>query len=837
MPEMQNTTAPQRLKTLAMRMAAAAIFVLICATVGFTLVGSRADTIREAKQKLRIANLTLEQNIVRTLDSLDLALQATQSAFATPGLSAMDPAVRRAILFNGAIGVPGVLGVTVHDATGAPIESSRREVHLANVADRSYFRALAANPGLSMYISEPIVLRATQTWGISAARRLSNPDGSFAGVLSAAIELTYFDDQFSALDLGPDAAITLSTTDGEVIARWPRLPDWPATPRTLGTANGRIKPAPNGFMRMASPFDQVDRFFAYSRFASYPLILTVGMPSKDVFGNWYRRNVLLGAIVLGLTLAGALLTSYALRELQRRIAAESQSVTADLTAKSFLARMEALFAASPDAMLIVHRAPPNGSFVYEAVNPVWESMTGVSAKAAIGKQPKDLLPPALAAAISDCWHRCVESGTVAEISFPSPRANDRRLWEALLVPVRSADGVVRRIVGLARDVTERTRLETELSQTQRLEAVGQLTAGVAHNFNNLLQAIYACMDMLEEDPSLVESSRECVRIASQAAHHGATLVQSLLAFARKQALTPEQVDPKRIIASLALLLNQTLGGRIRLDTRIEPGLKSLKVDSVQLESCLLNLALNARDAMPDGGVLRLHVANVDPATAREAGLPATDHIRFTIADTGFGMSPETIARAFEPFYSTKPVGEGTGLGLSMVHGFALQSGGDVRIDSSTPAGTTISLWLPAITSNEIPTPPRPLPKAIAARTHRVMIVDDNPDVCRTLDLLLQRAGYETKTAANAETALVQLQTDTACHLLITDQSMPGMTGSELIGEIQRRHPNLPCMLISGYDITSSTDQLPANVTLLRKPFAPKDLLIHIQSILTPEPVS
>ncbi len=261
-----------------------------------------------------------------------------------------------------------------------------------------------------------------------------------------------------------------------------------------------------------------------------------------------------------------------------------------------------------------------------------------------------------------------------------------------------------------RDATRRHHLEESVRQMQRMDAVGGLTAGVAHDFNNLPQASLGPLDLLADNESLDSEALECVAMADSAADRGATLVHRLPAFSRKQSLDPVLLRAEEVFADLAILLSSTLGRRIQVATEVQPDAWPIRADSVQLENCLFNLAINARDAMPAGGRLTLRADNAGPDAAPRAGLPEGFYVRFSVTDTGTGMTEAVRQQALEPFFTTKAIGKGTGLGLSMVQGFARQSGGDVLIVSTPGEGTSVTLWLPraeaeALTATQQAAPP------------------------------------------------------------------------------------------------------------------------------------
>ncbi|HYZ31033.1 MAG TPA: ATP-binding protein [Crenalkalicoccus sp.] len=337
---------------------------------------------------------------------------------------------------------------------------------------------------------------------------------------------------------------------------------------------------------------------------------------------------------------------------------------------------------------------------------------------------------------------------------------------------------------LMRQVAERERMEAQLRQAQKVEAIGQLTGGVAHDFNNLLMAVLGNLALLRKRlPPGDPLAQRLVEGAMQGAQRGAALTQRLLAFARRQDLRPEAVDLGALVRGIAELIRRSVGPRVELRLAVAEGLPHALVDANQIELALLNLAVNARDAMPEGG--RLDIA-VEAPGAGEAtgGLPplTCGYLRLRVSDTGSGMDAATLARAVEPFFSTKPPGQGTGLGLSMVHGLARQLGGDLRLASAPGRGTTVEMWLPAATS-EAGRPGGPAQanpaELAAAPPSRILVVDDDPLIARSTADMLIDLGHTVIEAESGGQALQLLRSGAEVDLILTDFAMPGMTGLEL----------------------------------------------------------
>jgi signal transduction histidine kinase/CheY-like chemotaxis protein len=378
-------------------------------------------------------------------------------------------------------------------------------------------------------------------------------------------------------------------------------------------------------------------------------------------------------------------------------------------------------------------------------------------------------------------------------------------------------------------VEERTREREialrQLHESQKMESIGQLTGGVAHDFNNLLAVILGSLSLLKktvpDDPRIFRLLDRAI----QGAERGATLTTRLLAFARRQELKVEVVALQRLIPDMLDFLRHSVGPNVAIHVEIAPEVSAIEVDANQLELALINLAVNARDAMPQGGSLT--IACHDEDNGRRVGLPRDPLVCIAVTDTGEGMTAATVARAQEPFFTTKGIGKGTGLGLSMVHGFTAQSGGAMRITSQPGKGTTVSMWLPrakegakaaSAETQEVP--------AREARSLRVLLVDDDILVSMGAADMLLDLGHRVTEAQSGPHALKLLETDAPYDIVVTDYAMPGMNGFELAQRIKERNPKLPIILATGYA------ELPADRSIefghLSKPYSSKDLAAALE---------
>ena len=380
------------------------------------------------------------------------------------------------------------------------------------------------------------------------------------------------------------------------------------------------------------------------------------------------------------------------------------------------------------------------------------------------------------------------------------------------------------VANLLASAAQRARSEEQLSHAQKLEAVGQLTGGIAHDFNNLLTVISGNLQMLEDELAEQPSALEIISSALRAVGRGAELTRKLLAFARRQRLAPRASDPQHLLSELGLMLRRTLGETVRLEISCAPGTPHVFVDPGQLDNALVNLALNARDAMPRGGDLTIS-ATLEHVDAGEAGselLPG-DYVVFTVRDTGFGMTPEVLARAFEPFFTTKEHGKGSGLGLSMVYGFVKQSGGHLSIESRLGYGTRFDLHLPvARAAGDLAE--AATPRSAKRGDETILVVEDEADVREIAVGFLRSLGYQVIAAEDARTALRQLELHAGIAMLFSDVVLgTGMTGVELADTARRMRPGLPVLLTSGYEHSALEGGARSEFRLLQKPYRREDL--------------
>jgi PAS domain S-box-containing protein len=403
--------------------------------------------------------------------------------------------------------------------------------------------------------------------------------------------------------------------------------------------------------------------------------------------------------------------------------------------------------------------------------------------------------------------------------------------------VRAPGGQVTAIEGIVTDNTSHKKLEQQLLQAQKMEAVGQLAGGIAHDFNNLLTAISGYTELLLTQPQDPETAAENLREIQDASQRAATLTQQLLAFSRRQMLRPRVLDLNRVVENLERMLRRIIGETIEVKTRLGSDLGSIEADPAQIEQVILNLAVNARDAMPRGGRLRIDTGNLvleEPHEAQGFVMPPGAYVLLQVADTGIGMDSRIQERIFEPFFSTKKRGRGTGLGLSTVYGIVKQSGAFIFVDSQPDQGTTFKIFFPAVEAAPDATEAEAPGMAELRGGETILVAEDDGAVRTLISRGLRRHGYTVLTAANGKDALrAYAAYEGPVHLLISDLVMPDMRGPELERRLRRRQPDLRILLISGYDDGAIPQEFGSGngASFLQKPFGPNQLARAVRALL------
>lgn len=479
----------------------------------------------------------------------------------------------------------------------------------------------------------------------------------------------------------------------------------------------------------------------------------------------------------------------------------------------------------------------------ESFNPACENIFGYRAEEVLGQNIKILMPEPYHSEHDGYLSHYAATGNPHIIGTSGREVRGRRK-DGSIFPMdlsvsafQLKDG--QHFSGVVRDITERKEAEKaqeQLRQIQKIEALGQLTGGVAHDFNNILAVILGNLDFLQERTRDNKALQEFIRPSVEAALHGSELTQRLLAFGRKQALQPKTISLNELIAQFSVLVRRTLGERIKIITTLAEDLQPANVDPSQLEAAILNLSVNARDAMPEGGILTYETSNVTVTPADHSDVPPGNYVMLAVCDTGTGMSPEIIKKAFEPFFTTKQIGKGSGLGLSMVYGFVKQSAGHIFITSEPGKGSSIRIYFPIAEGEAVSLNKKITEKPIEAKgkTRVILVVEDNKHVLKLTSAMVESLGYAVIQAETGEAAIAILKARNDIDLLLSDVMLPGeLNGPALAKQAVKLLPNIKVLFNSGYaaDYIFQSGLLEEGAQLLSKPFRKRQLAEKISALL------
>jgi two-component system, cell cycle sensor histidine kinase and response regulator CckA len=712
-------------------------------------------------------------------------------------------------------GLAGVGSLSVIDSAGTIRHTTQPLIKGQSRRDEYLFDRLAASSGDGLIADRPfLTISQPREILIPVGRRLTKQDGTFDGIVVATFNPNDLRRFFRSVNVGRQGMVWAFHPDGIVFFREPSG----GTANPIGeSAQGNAifeaaRRAANGRLRgPAAPEGPVVRT-SFHKLDAPPAIVAVSLAESEILEEWWRE---MGASVLFFAVVGSMLAATLFVLLPRIESAHKQ--------------VKALFAANPLPMW-VHDA---ATLKILEVNDAAVSGYGYSRSEFLAMRISDIQHKAdtrsdvPAGTMSGSRHR-IKSGRFIDVDVTS---------HALTYQGRPAELVV------AQDVSERRQLEAQLRQVQKMEAVGQLAGGIAHDFNNLLTAILGYSNLLLEEPGAGEQVRRDVEEIRKAAESAASLTGQLLAFSRRQILEPQILDLTQVISRMDSLLRRLISEDVQLVSRLAPSLYPVSADPGQIEQIVVNLAVNARDAMPRGGQLTIETANVEldgSYVLEHPGASAGRHAMVAVSDTGVGMDAATQARIFEPFFTTKPRGKGTGLGLATVYGIVKQSGGWIWAYSEPGHGTTFKVYFPAASEDAA--------REIAAAhegtidgTETILLTEDQPEVESIARAILGRHGYTVLSAASGEEALRTLEGDVRpIHLLLTDVVMPSMSGPELASRVQSTYPEVAVLYMSGYtdDAIVRHGVLAAGVAFIQKPFTPEGLLRKIRDVLdAPRPVS
>jgi signal transduction histidine kinase len=759
---------------------------------------------------------------------------------------------------------PAFITFLVADSNGWSFCDTNSDHRPITIAARAYFANVLKTGAFT--VGEFSAGLSTGRNVVQFALPFYGDDGRMAGVIVAGLNLDWLADYIARKGVPEGAALAITDRNGTYLVRYPH------NDRFVGTkipGDKYLKMDDRGAVDIPD-VDGVERIEGFSPLGadSGGLLVSFGLDKAQVFTEIQRHTqrgifliVLSTSLVLVLTSLGA--RRFIHRPLGQLVDAANQwrlgefARRVDIRGKSELARVADAFNTMADAL--DHRehelseAKENAEEAAARITMIFESTTDsvividrdwrisylngrASAQIAGGR---DLIGIGLREIALDDPDTEIFSRLREAMSDQRPASFEtcctrRGIWYAINAFPSSQ--------GLAvyfRDITEhkhaveaRRLMQEQLHQSQKMESVGQLTGGIAHDFNNLLMVVSGNLELIEEaaDNGRV---RQFAAAARRAADRGAKLTAQLLAFSRRQVLNPKLVDANQLISEFQELIRQAVGGSCEVKLRTDERLWLCHVDPPLLETALLNLALNGRDAMPDGGVLEIEMRNIVLDEGAVAGCLPGSYVRLSVTDTGCGMPPEVRDRVFEPFFTTKEVGKGTGLGLSMVYGFVRQSGGHIAIESASGVGTTVALYLPKATQKPDAGVEAIQPQSILEGSERILVVEDNEDILEVTSAMLTTFGYRVLCARNGAEAIQMLESGQEFELLFSDVVMPnGMNGVELAREARRLRKGIKVLLTSGYAVDvlerhQAVDEFP----IIDKPFRLADLARRLRSIL------
>ncbi len=828
----RSGSKPDRLRTR-VNLALVSVFLFFVLLWGLLLWYRYEQTIQDSERRADNLALILTGHLQRSVDAVDAALVQLSLHSHHAGGPKADRDTWMPILQAAEAGAGGISSITVTDETGTITASTMTEIIGRSRRDLPLFQRLAAEPDNSLVADKPFRSSFTGQLLLPLARRLTTPDGRFAGIVLAMLRPEELRAFYRSVDVGPHGVITVLHPDGGVVLREPSSPapvGKPAENDPIFLAQ-RARPGA-GLLRGPLWPGGPSFLSAYRSLAAPALLVAVSLGAQDVLAVWWHVMLLAigltGALGIALLLAALLI----MREIRDRTAATARLIETDAALRASQQRLRAMMEHTP---LMVTEKDLEGRYTF--VNRAFQERLGLSAAEVIGKTAYEVFPLNRAEAQTSIDREVIATrGPVQrELTILNP---EPRTVLFTKFPLIDGTGAIEAVGTIGVDVTELKHAEVQLAHAQKMEAIGQLTGGVAHDFNNLLTAILLNADVLADRMTDVKL-RPLAEATRMAAERGADLTRRLLAFGRRQTLEPRPTDVNALVAGMEQLMRRTLGEHIAIDIRAGQDLWPATVDPGQLEAAVVNLALNARDAMPQGGRITIETGNVEldeGYATMNADVRAGDYIMIAVGDTGSGMTTDVLSRAFEPFFTTKEVGKGTGLGLSMVYGFVKQSGGHARIYSEVGVGTAVRLYLPRAhepaaaatvrqkTTGELPT-----------GGETILLVEDDSLVRKHTASQLLALGYRVVAAENAAEAIDRVNRGTIPDLLFTDIVMPGlMNGRELAEQLRERWPGLKVLYTSGFSHGMLDTPLGAQVApqhLLGKPFRRRDLATKVREVL------
>ncbi|HTS39849.1 MAG TPA: ATP-binding protein [Xanthobacteraceae bacterium] len=833
------------------------------AIIGLTWFGvilhlneQRSLAIEAARQNTGNLARTFEQQIIQIIEATDKVLLGLQSEYEDdPGRFDFEN-LRRfqrggwKQIFN-IIGPNGELL-----ATSEPVLPSR----IFEFNDRDYFRVHVDDDRMGLFISKPIVGRFSASNVVVFSRRLSNKDGSFAGVIAAYIYPDLLVRFYETIDVGKEGAISLWRGDGSLLAARGFKDKNPTVTESARRLVAKLQEQGTGFYIGRGRMDGITRQISFRRVASFPLVVTVALSEQEILAIYRRDRIRYFSAAAFLTAIVLVFVGFiAARE--RRI---EDSARAKRESDALLARANLDRAESEERLAWAMEATGQGIWELNLANgnaymsPCWKAILGYADDELVNNALiyRDLLHPADRAAAAErlseyrqrkCKSHSVEfrlrhkSGDYRWLLSKAKLTEDSTRLVGTIADItarkQAEEVIAQENERLERLVTERTaKLQEEmrkreeaqrtLFQAQKMETVGQLTAGVAHDFNNLLAVINGGLEFIELAAKKHQSAEpELIEASIRAGQRGKELVQQLLTYSRQAPLQAKPTIVDQLVLDTLQLLQRTIGESIEINIKLNASGAGVLVDRGQWTNALINLAINARDAMPEGGKLTIATVCQRAKWADKEGpirWPMGEEVCISVSDTGHGMTEEVLRRATEPFFTTKPDGLGTGLGLSMVHGFVEQSGGHIELESEVDRGATITIRLPRIDMGEQQDQIGADPALLNGNQKTVLLVEDDVDVRTMTTAQLKELGYKVRVAADGKEALNLVISPASFDVLMTDVVLPfGMDGLAIVRETLQARPKMAVLCISGYAPSQKKMKWikAQNIAYLEKPFS------------------
>ena len=808
-----------------------AVVVALALLQTVNLVSRYRQTLRATEAHATDLSLILAEHMRNAAAAVDaslkqLVLHSTRVGGPTAPADSWLPVLRTAIA-----GMSHVRSMTVTDANGVIRHSTIPELIGQSRRDDIMFKRLSIDPDAGIVADTPFRGTITGTMIIPFGRRLQGRDGSFQGIVVASVTPEVFRDFYKSVDVGNDGIIWVLHPTGLAFLREPIAADpdgkqleVPAAIRAVierGDTDLLVAKIDSGGPTYVSSWHGLDQ---------PPIVVAVSFSLPEALHTWRRDAVLSIALTLLFGIALGVASLQLVRQLDARSAVEraleqrehelieGQRVAGLATARFIL----------PD--LVVHPSPQLAALF---------ELPPDSAETTLNRLTERLLEPD-AARFRESLDSCVAAGDRYQLEVRAKLAAgvERILWtEGVAEYTLNAESASTSILAIFQDVTEQRLAEERSNQSERMAAIGRLTGGVAHDFNNLLTAIIGYADMLLMRIGRNDPLKGHIEEIAKAGNRAAALTNQLLAFSRKQVLQPKVLNLNRIVAEMENLLRRLIGEDVELTTNLSPELGRVKADPGQIEQALMNLAVNARDAMPHGGKLIIETANVvfDESNARiHLAGQSGRYVLLAVSDTGTGMDKQTLSHVFEPFFTTKPKGKGTGLGLSTAYGVVRQSGGNIWAYSEPGKGTTFKIYLPCI--EDCSDTPDPVSQTIESLGggETILLAEDEEAVRKLARKVLEGYGYRILEAENAgESLMMYSQNRGTIHLLITDVVMPGLSGTELAQRIRDLDPAIKVLYVSGYtdDFMVHHGVLDAEFPFLQKPFTPDALARKVREVL------